>query len=320
MNSHDKGVVYGLASEEARANMHKRQIQIADIGDAMERGFVTEPKLAPEHLPLLSDVALAEIHEQSEDWRNKAHERALEELLREKQAESNELNDRYVKIREIIGALDVPPTFRRDDSDRYYRWTEQTAIDLKTKADAADMDRKAAVDAEARVDLLGRYVRACDDKRRPYDWRVFTMPTKVLREMVSLYESDATERLGRYTTNRSDANDFEKRLEQEAAQSARLRGQRIDETRLLVIKLSNYGQIPVERANQILDVLLDRPQAGEQQDAAGWIEWQPFDKDRRPTLLNDEDMVEIVTVAGSRNTLEAGVVAWEQVRRFRPVK
>lgn len=319
MNSHDKGVAFALANEEVRAMMHHRQIWTADITDAMAGGFESEPKLAPEHLALLSDHALAEIHQQSERWRDRSRERELEAQLLKSQESEKAITVHYIAIREILGTQDVPHYYNpKPGKPKHIQYTEQRARALVAQAEASEKNRKAAEDAEARVDLIGRYVKACDDKRRPYDWRIFTMPTKILRELVNLTESDTTERLGRYTSNLSDARDFEKRLEQEAEQSARLRGQRIDEARLLVINLSNHGQIPVERANQILDVLLGREQAGEKlitrPEGRGWHEWNA---DQMPAGLNDDDTVAIVTKDGKENTLTAAVVDWEQVKFFR---
>lgn len=78
MQSHDKGVAYALNSTEGRHAIQQRANQVADITDAINHGFKAEPDLAPHHLPLLSDDALARIFHESEKWRDKSHERALD--------------------------------------------------------------------------------------------------------------------------------------------------------------------------------------------------------------------------------------------------
>lgn len=306
MNSHDKGLAYALAPVDERQRRQNRANWSADIADAMENGFKAEPDLAPHHLPLLSDEALERVFKESEKWRDKAHERALEQTILDKQDECNELNDRYVVLREIIGAMFVPDGYHRDDSDRYFRWTEQTARELVAKADASDRNRQAAEDAEQRVNLLERYVKACDENRLPYNWNVFKMPTRGLHQHVIEHENH--QKLGRLTTSSQEEAMFSARIQQETEQALREHAQRIEATRQYICKAAGFSRIGPEVGEKILDVLLGRN---------NWIAWEWAYK---PRSLDDADTVEIQMKGGKRNTLEAGVIDWSLVQRYRPVK
>lgn len=319
MNSHDEGLLYAHMSHEDRQRYTQRKIRVSDIADAMNHGFKAEPDLSPCHLPLLSDEALARIHSESEKWRDKHRERELEQELDQMRAAEANVSRYYVTLREIIGAMHVPPSFRSVLSQpQHVAWTEQKARELVKKAEDCAVYARTAQSAEKRVDLLERYVTACDAKRVPYNWNVFKMPTADLHQLVLQVES--MEKLTRCDCNPERVAWFETRTQQETEQSLRWHSQRADETRKLIEQYRG-GRITIGTAEALLDALLDRPQCGEAQpDADGWIVWQRFDKDRRPPLLNDEDMVEIETVGGGSNVLEAGVIAWEQVKRFRRAK
>ncbi|HDC4470601.1 TPA: hypothetical protein O8U04_004394, partial [Enterobacter kobei] len=207
-----------------------------------------------------------------------------------------------------------PPAFRPiDGKPQTIAWTEQKARELVALAEASEKHAEAAKDAERRVDLLERYVKACDEKRVPYNWNVFKMPTKGLQQLVN--EHEARERLTRCDTDPERVAHFAERVHQETEQSLRWHAQRADQTRQLIEHHNGIG-IDCTVADELLDALLDR----KPQDGNEWIVWQRFDKDRRPPLLNDDDMVEIETVGGGHNTLQVSVVAWEQVKRFRRVK
>lgn len=317
MNSHDNGVAYALNSTEGRQRIQQRANQIAEITDAIHQGFKAEPDLAPHHLPLLSDAALAMIYRDSEAWRNKWKERELEERLSIMTEAEHQMSVYYVNLRGILGALDVPSHFRAiDGNPKHIAWTERQARELVKKAGESERNRKAAEDAEGRVDLLERYVKACDEKLLPYNWNVFKMGTNALQDLV--LEHEGRERLTNIATSAEDAHWFETRKAQDTEQSLRWHAQRHEAVRQLINHMNNSGEISVEKASELMDTLLDRPQDGEQDEE--WIVWQRFDKDRRPPLLKDDDMVEIETVGGGRNTLEAAVVAWEQVKRFRRAK
>lgn len=314
MNSHDEGLLYAHMSQEDRARYTQRKIRVSDIADAMNNGFKAEPDLSPCHLPLLSDDALARVHAESEKWRDKYRERELEQELDQMRAAEATVSGYYVRLREIIGAMHVPHGWRGIMGDpQHIAWTEQVARELVAKAEKADKFDKAARLAEDRLDLLERYVTACDAKRAPYNWNVFKMPTASLRQHV--YQLESMEKLTRCDCNAERVAWFETRTAQETDQSLRWHSQRADQTRQLIEHHNGLG-IDCTVADQLLDALLDRkPQDGDE-----WIVWQRFDKDRRPPLLNDEDMVEIETVGGGHNTLQVSVVAWEQVKRFRRVK
>ncbi len=315
MNSHDSGVAYALMEHTVRQTVQKRANQIADITDAIQHGFKAEPDLAPCHLPLLSDDALARIFTESEKWRDKSHERALEEIIREKQEESNTLNQYYVDLRVILGTADVPHYFNpKPGKPKHIQYTEQRARALVANSENSERNRKAAEDAEARVDLLERYVTACDEKRIPYNWNVFKLPTAALRHTVQAAE--ATERLTRCDTDPDRVNHFTERKLQETEQSLRWHAKRHEAVRQLIHRMNNNGEIRVAKASELMDTLLDRAQTGEQQ-TEGWIlwEWQ-----YKPRDLYDDDMVEIRTYDGGTNTLRAQVVEWSDVEKYRPVK
>lgn len=263
MNSHDNGVAYALMTEEARQAAHTRQIQIADVADAMANGFKAEPDLAPHHLPLLSDAALAMIYRESEAWRDKWKERDLEKRLALMTEAEHQMSGYYVNLREIVGALHVPPTFRPiDGKPQTIAWTEQKARELVAKAEASEKHERAAIDAERRVDLLGRYVKACDEKRLPYNWNVFKMPTQGLQTLVN--ECEARERLTRCDTDAERVTYFAERVHQETEQSLRWHVQRHEAVRQLIHRMNNNGEISVAKASELMDTLLDRPQCGEQ--------------------------------------------------------
>lgn len=316
MNSHDAGVNYALMGEVARREVQQRANWIADVTDAMQQGFKAEPDLAPHHLPLLSLDALERVFKESEKWRDKWRERDLEKRLALMTEAEKCTSDNYVALREIIGALDVPHYFNPkpvEGKGRHILWTEQKARGLVGMAEDSEKHAEAAKDAERRVDLLERYVRACDEKRVPYNWNVFKMPTRGLQQLVN--EHEARERLTRCDTDPERVAHFAERVHQETEQSLRWHAQRADQTRQLIEHHNGIG-IDCTVADELLDALLDR----KPQDGNEWIVWQRFDKDRRPPLLNDDDMVEIETVGGGHNTLQVSVVAWEQVKRFRRVK
>lgn len=314
MNSHDKGLAYALATPDERQRRQNRQNMVADIADAMDNGFKAEPDLAPCHLQLLSDEALVMVFKQSEKWRDQAHQRDLEKRLALMTEAERCTSENYVAIREIIGALDVPHYFHPkpvEGKDRHILWTEQKARGLVGMAEDSEKHASAAKNAERRVDLLERYVLACDAKRVPYNWNVFKMPTDALSRHV--YEIEAMEKLTRCDCNPERVAWFETRTSQETEQSLRWHVQRAEETRK-VIETVVRGRISDGVADMLMDALM-----GRKQESNDWVEWGRFDKDR-PPLLQDEDMVEIETMGGGHNTLQVSVVAWEQVKRFRRVK
>lgn len=312
MNSHDKGVVYALKSSDQRVVMQARANMVADVADAMENGFKAEPDLAPFHLQLLSDEALAMVFKQSEQWRDKWRERDLEEQLDQMRAAEATIGGYYVDLREILGAMHVPHGFRSiEGKPGHIAWTEQTARELVAKCKRKDTLENDVKRAEWRVDLLERYVLACDAKRVPYNWNVFRMPTDALSRHV--HEIEAMEKLTRCDCNPERVAWFETRTSQETEQSLRWHVQRAEETRK-VIETVVRGRISDGVADMLMDALM-----GRKQESNDWVEWGRFDKDR-PPLLQDEDMVEIETMGGGHNTLQVSVVAWEQVKRFRRVK
>lgn len=320
MNSHDKGLLYASLSPEQRERFTTRQLHLADIRDAMEKGFKPEPDVALHHLPLLSDEALSRFFAESEEWRGKAHERALEEIIQTKQAEYNQLNDHYIGLRKILGALDVPGSFRSVlGQPRHVAWTEQKARELVKAADNSSRNYRAATEAEARVDLLEAYVRKSDEKRLPYNWNVFKLPLQALRDTVCAI--DATERLTNCDTDVDRVNYFAERKAQETEQSLRWHAQRHEALRKLIHRMNNHGEIRVAAASELMDTLLDRPQTGEQtkdwQPAEDWIVWE---WQYKPNDLPDDQVVEIRTYGGGENILEAGVVEWSDVEKYRRVK
>ena len=319
MNSHDKGVAYALNSTEGRQRIQYRANWIADVTDAIHNGFKAEPDLAPCHLPLLSDDALERVFKESEKWRDKAHERALQEIIREKQEESNTLNQYYVDLRVILGTADVPHYFNpKPGKPKHIQYTEQRARALVANSENSERNRQAAEAAEARVDLLERYVKACDDKRLPYNWNVFKMGTKALQDLV--WEHEGRERLTNIATSAEDAHWFETRKAQETEQSLRWHARNAEATRKLIASLTG-SRIDYATAEQLLDVLLARPQTGEQtkdwQPAEDWIVWE---WQYKPNDLPDDQVVEIRTYGGGENILEAGVVEWSDVEKYRRVK
>lgn len=315
MNSHDQGLLYASLTPEQRQRFTTRQIHLADIRDAMEQGFKPEPDVALHHLPLLSDEALARFFAESEKWRDKAHERALQEIIREKQEESNTLNQYYVDLRVILGTADVPHYFNpKPGKPKHIQYTEQRARALVANSENSERNRKAAEDAEERVDLLERYVKACDDKRLPYNWNVFKLPNAALRQTVQAAE--ATERLTNCDTDLDRVNYFAERKAQETEQSLRWHVKRHEAVRQLIHRMNNNGEIRVAKASELMDTLLDRPQTGEQQ-TEGWIVWE---WQYKPRDLYDDDMVEIRTYDGGTNTLRAQVVEWSDVKEYRPAK
>ncbi len=312
MNSHDKGVVYALSSSDQRVAMQARANMIADVADAMENGFKAEPDLAPFHLQLLSDEALAMVFKQSEEWRDKARERDLEEQLDQMRAAEATIGGYYVDLREILGAMHVPHGFRSiEGKPGHIAWTEQKARELMKQVARVDGYAADARQAEARAELLERYVNACDAKRIPYNWNIFKMSVACLRRHVETFEH--MERLTRCDCDPQRVAWFETRTHQETEQSLRWHVQRAEETRK-VIETVVRGRISDGVADMLMDALM-----GRKQESNDWVEWGRFDKDR-PPLLQDEDMVEIETMGGGHNTLQVSVVAWEQVKRFRRVK
>lgn len=320
MNSHDKGVAYALNSTEGRQRIQYRANWIADVTDAIQNGFKAEPDLAPHHLPLLSDDALERVFKESEKWRDKSRERALEEIIREKQEESNTLNQYYVDLRVILGTADVPHYFNpKPGKPKHIQYTEQRARALVANSENSERNRQAAEAAEARVDLLERYVKACDEKRLPYNWNVFKLPNAALRQTVQAAE--ATERLTNCDTDVDRVNYFAERKAQETEQSLRWHVKRHEAVRQLIHRMNNNGEIRVAKASELMDTLLDRPQTGDQskdwQPAEDWIVWE---WQYKPNDLPDDQVVEIRTYGGGENILEAGVVEWSDVEKYRRVK
>lgn len=312
MNSHDKGLAYALATPDERQRRQNRQNMVADIADAMENGFKAEPDLSACHLQLLSDEALVMVFRQSEKWRDRSRERELEEELDQMRAAEATVSGWYVDLREILGAMHVPHGFRSiEGKPGHIAWTEQTARELVAKCKRKDTLDNDVKRAEWRVDLLERYVLACDAKRVPYNWNVFKMPTDALSRHV--HEIEAMEKLTRCDCNPERVAWFETRTSQETEQSLRWHVQRAEETRK-VIETVVRGRISDGVADMLMDALM-----GRKQESNDWVEWGRFDKDR-PPLLQNEDMVEIETMGGGHNTLQVSVVAWEQVKRFRRVK
>lgn len=265
MNSHDSGVAYALTSANDRQRIQKRANWTADITDAMHNGFKAEPDLSPCHLPLLSDEALERVFKESEKWRDKAHERALEEIVRKQQDDYNELDRYYVDLRVILGTQDVPHYFNpKPGKPKHIQYTEQRARALVANSENSERNRKAAEDAEARVDLLGRYVKACDEKRIPYNWNVFKLPTAALRHTVQAAE--ATERLTNCDTDPDRVNYFTERKHQETEQSLYWHVRNAERTRKLIASMTGT-RFGADTAEQLLDALLDRPQCGEQTNA-----------------------------------------------------
>lgn len=319
MNSHDSGVAYALMEHTVRQTVQKRANQIADITDAIHHGFKPEPDLAAHHLPLLSDEALDRVFKESEKWRDKSHERALEEIVRKQQDDYNELDGYYVDLRVILGTQDVPHYFNpKPGKPKHIQYTEQRARALVANSENSERNRKAAEDAEARVDLLGRYVKACDDKRIPYNWNVFKLPTAALRDTV--WSAENEERLTNCETDGGRLNHFTERKRQETEQSLYWHVRNAERTRKLIASMTGT-RFGADTAGQLLDALLDRPQTGEQtkdwQPAEDWIVWE---WQYKPNDLPADQVVEIRTYGGGENILEAGVVEWSDVEKYRRVK
>lgn len=315
MNSNDQGLLYASLTPEQRQRFITREIHLADVRDAMEKGFKPEPDVAIHHLPLLSDEALARFFTESEKWRDKSHERALEERIQTLIDADEKLNGYYVNLRAILDALDVPNHFRPiDGNPKHIAWTEQKARELVKKASDSDVNRRIASNAEKRVDLLERYVKVCDEKRIPYNWNVFKMTANAIQDMV--WEHERRERLTNLATNPDNVTMFTERKRQELEQSLRRHAQRGEAVRKLIVSMIGFSRISPEVGEKLLDALLDRPQTGEQQ-TEGWIAWE---WDYKPRSLDDADTVEIQMKGGKRNTLEAGVIDWSLIQRYRPVK
>ncbi len=313
MNSHDEGLLYAHMSHEDRARYTQRKIRVSDIADAMANGFKAEPDLSPCHLPLLSDDALARVHAESEKWRDKYRERELEQELDQMRAAEAAVSGYYVTLREIIGAMHVPHGWRGImGQPQHVAWTEQVARELVAKAEKADKFDKAARLAEDRLDLLERYVTACDKKRAPYNWNAFKMPTDSLRQHV--YQLESMEPLTRCDCNAERVAWFETRTAQETDQSLRWYVQRSDETRKAIEDMRRDGFAPYigeDAAEYLLDALLERSAPGQ------WVVWEWGYK---PKNLPDDTMVDIKLHNGEGNTLEAGVVEWSDVKKYRRAK
>ncbi|AZF88752.1 hypothetical protein [Salmonella phage Lumpael] len=313
MNSHDQGLLYACLTIEQRQRLTTRQIHLADVRDAMEQGFKPEPDVALHHLPLLSDEALARFFTESEKWRDKAHERALEERIQTLIKADEELNGYYVNLRQILDALDVPTHFRPiDGNPKHIAWTEQKARELVKKASDSEQNRKAAIDAEQRVDLLGRYVKACDDKRIPYNWNVFKMGTAALRDLV--WEHESRERLTNLSTSAEFANLFSERKRQELEQSLHWHAQRFESVRKMIVDF-NGSRFGPDTAEALLDALLDRPQTGDQTPAWTTWEWGYAPKD-----INRDTKLELRLKSGGVVILDSSVVEWSEVEAYRPAK
>lgn len=320
MNSHDQGLLYACLTIEQRQRLTTRQIHLADIRDAMAQGFKPEPDLAEHHLPLLSDEALARVFSEAEKWRDKSRERDLEKRLESMTQAEKQISDYYVDLRVILGTQDVPHYFNpKPGKPKHIQYTEQRARALVANSENSEKNRRAAEDAEARVDLLGRYVKACDEKRIPYNWNVFKLPTAALRHTVQAAE--ATERLTNCDTNPDRVNYFAERKAQELEQSLRWHAKRGEAVRKEIVHLIGFSRISPEVGEKLLDVLLDRPQCGEQtkdwQPAEDWIVWE---WQYKPNDLPADQVVEIRTYGGGENILEAGVVEWSDVEKYRRVK
>lgn len=310
MNSHDEGLLYAQMSHEDRQRYTQRKIRVSDIADAMNHGFKAEPDLSPCHLPLLSDEALARIHSESEKWRDKHRERELEQELDQMRAAEANVSRYYVTLREIIGAMHVPPSFRSiDGNPAHIAWTEQKARELVAEANRASGYADDAKRAEQRVELLEFYVKTCDAKRIPYNWNVFAMSTAALRHHVQTLAG--MDRLTRCDCNPERVAWFETRTQQEAEQSLRWHSQRAEATRKLIEQYRG-GRITIGTAEALLDALLDRPQCGEQ--TGDWIVWEWGYK---PQDVPDDQMVDVMLHNGAAATLEAGVVEWSDVKQYR---
>lgn len=310
MNSHDQGLLYACLTIEQRQRLTTRQIHLADVRDAMEQGFKPEPDVALHHLPLLSDEALARFFTESEKWRDKAHERALEERIQTLIKADEELNGYYVNLRQILDALDVPNHFRPiDGNPKHIAWTEQKARELVKKASDSEQNRKAAIDAEQRVDLLGRYVKACDEKRIPYNWNVFKMGTAALRDLV--WEHESRERLTNLSTSAEFANLFSERKRQELEQSLRWHTQRGEAVRKMIVDF-NGSRFGPDTAEALLDALLDRPQTGDQ--TKGWTTWEWA---YMPKDLKWDTAIEYLDADGAQCEGQASAIDWSDVRKYR---
>lgn len=316
MNSHDKGVAYALNSTEGRQRIQYRANWIADVTDAIHNGFKAEPDLAPCHLPLLSDDALERVFKESEKWRDKSRERDLEQRLAVMAQAEADLYSAYVDLRKIIGALDVPHYFNPKPHERKTRhmlWTEQKARGLVSMAEDAEHNLQAAKDAESRVDLLERYVKACDDKRIPYNWNVFKQPTPLLRDIVNGHER--LERLTNCDTDVDRVNWFTERKAQETEQSLRWHVKRHEAVRQLIHRMNNNGEIRVAKASELMDALLDRPQTGDQTE--GWTTWE---WGYAPKDITRDTLLELRLKSGDVVILDSSVVEWADVEAYRPAK
>lgn len=314
MNSHDQGLLYASLTPEQRQRFTTRQIHLADIRDAMEQGFKPEPDVALHHLPLLSDEALARFFAESEKWRDKSRERDLEKRLASMTQAEKEISDYYVDLRVILGTQDVPHYFNpKPGKPKHIQYTEQRARALVANSENSERNRKAAEEAEERVDLLGRYVAACDDKRLPYNWNVFKLPNAALRQTV--YAAEATERLTNCDTDVDRVNYFAERKAQETEQSLRWHVKRHEAVRQMIHRMNNNGEIRVAKASELMDALLDRPQTGDQTPAWTTWEWGYAPKDiTRDTLL------ELRLKSGDVVILDSSVVEWADVEAYRPAK
>lgn len=310
MNSHDKGLAYALATPDERQRRQNRQNMIADVADAMENGFKAEPDLSPCHLQLLSDEALAMVFKQSEKWRDHTRERELESELEKVRHDLAQVGGHYSDLRRILGADHIPHGWRGImGQPQHIAYTEQIARELVAKCKRKDTLENDVKRAEWRVDLLERYVLACDAKRVPYNWNVFKMPTDALSRHV--HEIEAMEKLTRCDCNPDRVAWFETRTSQETEQSLRWHVQRAEETRKVIEDMRRDGFAPYigeGAAEYLLDVLLGREQ------------WTVWEWEYKPRSLDDADTVDIETKDGKRNTLEAGMADWSQIKRYRRVK
>lgn len=311
MNSHDSGVAYALTSADNRQRIQKRANWTADITDAMHNGFKAEPDLSPCHLPLLSDDALERVFKESEKWRDKSHERALEEIIRKQEDDYNELDRYYVDLRVILGTQDVPHYFNpKPGKPKHIQYTEQRARALVANSENSERNRKAAEDAEQRVDLLGRYVKACDVKRIPYNWNVFKLPTAALRDTV--WSAENEERLTNCETDGDRLNHFTERKRQETEQSLRWHARNADKTRKLIASMTG-SRIDYATAEQLLDVLLDRPQTGEQTPGPYWTTWE---WGYMPKDLKWSDEIEYKDADGKLYSAQASAIDWSEVKQY----